>query len=148
MKRYVAGLLLIASIVASGCAPVGMSAMVQVRSAPPPPAFAWRAEPRFVYLSDYRLSVIADETFGYDLFGCGGYYYLYSGGYWYRSPVAQGPFVAIEVRRVPRQIFEVDDHSYHWRSHPQGWRGAQQRGDENHGRHRGRGRNRGGEYSG
>lgn len=126
MKPLFAGFLLIAAIVASGCA--GMSASVQVRSAPPPPAFEFNGEPHFNYLSDRRVSVIADESFGYDMFGDGRTYYLYSGGYWYRSQSARGPFVAIDARRVPRKILDVNDHEYRWRSHPEGWRGGQQRG--------------------
>jgi hypothetical protein len=126
MKTLFAGLLLIAAFAASGCAPLGMSATMQIRSAPPP-AFEFNAEPRFNYLAHRRVSVIADDGFGYDMFSTGGSYYLYSGGYWYRSQTARGPFVAVEVRRVPRKIFDVDDRDYRWRSHPEGWRGGQQK---------------------
>jgi hypothetical protein len=132
MKTIFAGLLLIAAFAVSGCAPMGMSASLQVRSAPPPPAFEFKSEPRFNYLSDLRISVIADDSFGYDMFSSGGSFYVYSGGYWYRSQSARGPFVAVEARRVPRQIFNVDDNQYRWRSHPEGWRPGQHKGDKNH----------------
>ena len=142
MKLLFAGLLLIAAFAASGCAPLGMSASMQIRSAPPP-AVEFNSEPHFNYLEHRRVSVIADDSFGYDMFSAGGSFYLYSGGSWYRSQTARGPFVAIEVRRVPRQIFDVDDQDYHWRSHPQGWRGGQQQGRDNRppsGDNRGNGR--------
>jgi len=121
-------LLLVAAFAAAGCAPLGMSASVQVRSAPPPPTFGFNAEPRFNYLSDRRVSVIADDSFGYDMFSTGGYYYVYSGGYWYRSQSVRGSFVAVDARRVPRGIFGVNDQEYRWRSHPEGWRPGQPKG--------------------
>jgi hypothetical protein len=132
MKTIFAGLLLVAAFAGSGCAPLGMNASLQVRSAPPPPAFAFNSEPRFNQLSGLRVSVIADESFGYDMFSSGGSYYLYNSGYWYRSQAARGPFVAVDARRVPRQIFNVDDNEYRWRSHPEGWRPGQHKGDKNH----------------
>ena len=131
MRHLLFGLLLVAAFAASGCDASLMSASLQVRSAPPPPAFAFREEPRFHYLSEFRVSVIADDDFGYDMFGCDGYYYLFSGGYWYRAPAPSGPFVVIETRRVPHRVFEVDDHRYKWRNHPPGWQGDWGRG---HGR--------------
>lgn len=131
MRPVFAGLLLIAAFVAPGCAPMGMSASMQIRSAPPPPVVQFSSEPRFNYLSDRRVSVIADDSFGYDMFSSGGSYYIYSGGYWYRSQSARGPFVVVQVRRVPRQIFDVNDQDYRWRSHPEGWRGGQGKGDPN-----------------
>jgi hypothetical protein len=126
VKSLFAGLLLIAAFAAAGCAPLGMSATMQIHSAPPP-AVEFNVEPHFSYLAHRRVSVIADDGFGYDMFSTGGTYYLYSGGNWYRSQAPRGPFVAIEMRRVPRQIFDVDDQDYHWRSHPEGWHGGRQK---------------------
>lgn len=128
MKRLIISLLSAATLAAWGCAPDGLSASLQVSSAPPPPELHFRQEPRFEYLSDLRVSVIADDDFGYDMFGCDGYYYLLSGDYWYRSESVQGPFLAIEASRVPRRVLEVDDNRYHWRNHPQGWRGGHRHG--------------------
>ncbi len=133
MRSLSISLLFAATLAVAGCAP-GMSAVLQVRSAPAPPAFEFHGDPHFHYLPYYDVSVIDDDDFGYDLFSCDGLYYLYSGGYWYRSGEPRGPFEAIEARRVPRQIFAVDDRSYRWRSHPQGWQGRDH-GDR--GRHRG-----------
>jgi hypothetical protein len=131
LKTLLAGLLLVAAFAAWGCAPMGMSATVQVRSAPPPPTFGFATEPHFNYLSHRRVSVIADDSFGYDMFSTGGYYYVYSSGYWYRSQSTRGSWVAIDARRVPRGIFAVDDNDYRWRSHPEGWRPGQPRPDGN-----------------
>jgi hypothetical protein len=132
MKPLVAVLLLLAVFALSGCAPAGMSASLQVRSAPPPPAFQFSDEPHFNYLSDRRVSVIADDSFGYDMFSSGGSYYLYSGGYWYQSSTARGQFAAVDERRVPRQVFDVNDQQYRWRNHPARWRGGQNGGTNQH----------------
>jgi hypothetical protein len=137
MKSLLAGLLLVVAFAASGCAPMGMSAQLQVRSSPPPPSFAFNSEPHFSYLSGLQLSVISDEGFGYDMFSLSGTYYLYNGGYWYQSRNPRGDFVAIDARRVPRRIFDVDDQQYRWRNHPQGWRAGRQKVD--HDNRRGQG---------
>jgi hypothetical protein len=131
MKSLLAGLLLVAAFTASGCAPMGMSAQVQVRSAPPPPSLAFNSEPHFNYLSDLQVSVISDEGFGYDMFNLSGTYYLYNSGYWYRSQNPRGDFVAMDARRVPKRIFDVDDQQYRWRNHPEGWRAGRQKVDNN-----------------
>jgi hypothetical protein len=131
MKSILAGLLLTLAFAASGCAPMGMSASVRMRSAPPPPAFAFNSEPHFNYLSDLQVSVISDDSFGYDMFSLSGTYYLYNSGYWYRSQNPRSDFVAMDTRSVPRQIFDVDDQQYRWRSHPDGWRAGRQKVDNN-----------------
>lgn len=129
MKLLFAGVLLVAGFAAAGCSSTGMSASVQLRSAPPPPAIQFDRDPQFSYLSNRHVSVLSDDSFGYDMFRSGGTYYLYNGGYWYQSRTPRGPFVAVEARRVPRRIFDVDDHEHRWRNHPQGWRAGQQQGD-------------------
>ncbi len=129
MKSLLSGLLLVVALAASGCAPMGMSASVRMRSAPPPPALAFTSDPHFNYLSDLQVSVISDDSFGSDMFSLSGTYYLYDSGYWYRSQNPRGDFAAMDARRVPRQIFDVDDHQYRWRSHPDGWRAGRQKVD-------------------
>jgi hypothetical protein len=122
MKLVSPGLLLVAAIATFGCGAAGSSATLQVRSAPPPPALQFGADPQFTFLSDLQVYAIADEGFGYDMFSSAGTYYLYGGGAWYRADAARGPYVAIETGRVPRSIFSVSDKQYRWRSHPAGWR--------------------------
>jgi hypothetical protein len=146
MKSLLAGLLLVAAFAASGCAPMGMTAQVQIRSAPPPPLLMVNSEPHFRYLSDLQVSVVSDESFGYDMFSVGGSYYLYSEGYWYRSQNPRGDFVAVDARRVPRRILDVDDQQYRWRRHPEGWRAGRQKvdHDDRHGRGDNNGQGNGG----
>ena len=129
MKTLFAVLLFVVAFAASGCAPMGVSADLQVSSAQPPPSMAFDHDPQFRSMSNHRVSAIQDENFGYDMFGYGGSYYLYNGGTWYRSSSARGQFVVVEARRVPRPIFDVDDREYRWRNHPEGWRSGQMRGN-------------------
>jgi len=129
MKPLIAGLLLSAALAASGCAPLGMSADVRLRSAAPPPQFEFQGEPQFSYLPDPGVYVIDDDSFGYDMFASGGFYFVYDSGNWYRSRNVHGPYAAVEVSRVPQRIFQVSDDQYRWRSHPEGWHGRQRRGD-------------------
>jgi hypothetical protein len=133
MKTLLAGLLLAAAFAASGCAPMGMSADLQVRSAPPPPSIQFSSEPRFDRLAGRDVGVLSDDSFGYDLFTFGGSFYLYNEGYWYRSQDPRGPFAVVEARRVPRPIFDVNDREHRWRSHPQGWHNRRQDGDQGNG---------------
>jgi len=123
MKRLFAGLLLVVAFAAMGCSSMGASASLRVRSAPPPPSMSFSADPQFSYLADRHVGVIADDSFGYDLFSSGGSYYLYNGGYWYNSDSARGQYKAVDTKRVPKDIFDVKDSQYRWRSHPEGWRG-------------------------
>jgi hypothetical protein len=131
MKHVFAGLLLAAAIASSGCSSMGMSATMRVQSAPPPPTMAFDSDPHFNFLSNHQVSVIADDSFGYDMFSSGGNYYLYDSGYWYRSESPRGQFVSVEVNTVPKPIFDVNDGEYRWRRHPDGWRAGQQNGDNN-----------------
>ena len=134
MRTLSAGLLALVALGTAGCAP-GTAVDLRLRSAPPPPAFEYHGDPRFTLLADLGVSVNTDDDVGVDVFGCNGAYYLYSGGTWYRGREPRGPWTAIEARRVPRRVFDVDDRRYRWRSHPEGWRGDRddQRRDDRRG---------------
>jgi len=124
MKRHypAIGLLaLAAALFLQSCG--STSAGVDVSSAPPPPAVSFATEPQWTYLSDRDVYVVQDDSYGYDMFRSGTYYYMYGDGHWYRATSYNGPYVAIQDRRVPRRIFDVNDRQYRWRRHPHGWRG-------------------------
>jgi hypothetical protein len=54
------------------------------------------------------------------MFHYGSWYYMNSDGNWYRSRSYRGNFVACDVRRVPRQVFEVPDQRWHHRHQGEG----------------------------
>jgi hypothetical protein len=65
------------------------------------------------------MMVRQSERRGYDTFRYGGNYYAYSNNRWYRSPRANGGYVLIENRYVPRELNRVP--RAHWQNYPQGW---------------------------
>jgi hypothetical protein len=97
---------------------VGFS--IFISNAPPAPVVVYREEPRFAYVPESRVYVVDEDDVDYDYFRYGAFFYIYDNGYWYRSHGYRGPFVAIRADYVPRAIFSVSDHEYHWRHHP-GW---------------------------
>ncbi len=100
-----------------------------VESAPPPPRLLFRDTPRYEDVEDSDVRVVDSPDPDCDLFAFQGWYYLYAGGYWYRSDRYDGPYAVVEVRRVPRAVLTVPDERWHHR--PQ-WDHVDR------GRHRGR----------
>ncbi|MGH7741370.1 MAG: hypothetical protein ACRENS_05040 [Candidatus Eiseniibacteriota bacterium] len=123
MRLMLAVLLLLVGACVSSCstAGTGFSARVEIGSAPPPPPIHYRSDLQWRYLSDCDVFVLADEAHDYDMFRLGGTFYVYNAGYWYRSRSYRGRFVAIEERRVPKNIFRVDEREYRWRHRPMAW---------------------------
>jgi hypothetical protein len=98
-------------------------AVVQVRidigGAPSPPRFAFRARPHEEYISEEQVYVVEDPGVGDDdCFRYGGYYWVFSDGYWYRSSLWSGPFVVIQPRYVPTVFYRVP--AARWKHRPSG----------------------------
>ena len=116
-------------------------------SPPPPPQVVFRSEPRYVVVEDVR--VIEDERCGDDMFMSDNFYWRLHGGYWYRARTWRGPWVGIDVRRVPERVLVVP--ARHWKHHPRHGRDGRtvivvrdrDRREEGRGRGRSRGRGRG-----
>lgn len=89
-----------------------------ISNAPPPPRVAFVHQPRFVLVPAEQVYYCDEGYSDYDMFRYGSYYYMYDDGYWYRANSYQGPFVAIRIEYVPRQIFYVSDYGYSWRQSP------------------------------
>jgi len=126
MKRLIAPLLALAALGITSCATTGtstgISAGVEISSAPPAPTISYGEHARWRYLTDSGVYVLDDDSAEYDMFRFGTWTYLYGNGYWYRGSSYGGPFVAVNVRLVPHRIFEIRDRDYRWRNHPQAWR--------------------------
>ncbi len=88
---------------------VGMSG----GNAPPPPVM-FRSEPRVIVVSDVQ--VVQDERCDDDVFRSDNNWWRLRGGYWYRSASWRGPWVSIDVRRVPERVLVVP--ARHWKHHP------------------------------
>ena len=54
-----------------------------------------------------------------DYFRYKGYYYVYSGGHWYRSSTWNGSYVIVANNKVPKAFYSVKQNR--WRAYPPGW---------------------------
>lgn len=106
------------ALAATSFADTSVSIGVQIGNAPPPPVVVYRHQPHWAYVEGPGVYVVNDEHLGYDYFRYGGWFYIYNSGYWYRAHRYRGPFVAVERRYVPQQIFVMNERQYRWRHRP------------------------------
>jgi hypothetical protein len=154
MRMRLACLALALAACAGGLAssgPAAASVPISITiGAPPPPVIVYHEEPRWVVVPRSRVYVVEEEDRpAYDEFRYGGWFYIFNGGFWYRSAHWGGPFIAVHERLVPNAVMVVPEE--HWRHppHPHGmppgqakkFYGADDRGWR-HGHGHGRGRDR------
>ncbi len=89
---------------------------VRIGDAPPPPHVVFVREPRVTVVPSTSVYYVADPC-DYDVFRYGGYWYVFSDGWWYRARRHRGPFAVVETRLVPRAVINVPGR--YWR-HPHG----------------------------
>lgn len=119
MKR----LAVLTMVFMTGCAPVSTAGTqtwfgfsVGVTNAPPPPRVVYTRRPPTRWVPGSAVYVVTDSR--EDMFLYSGYWYVLDDGYWYRSRRWDGPFVSVDVRRVPRPILSLP--AKHWKHHPHG----------------------------
>jgi hypothetical protein len=96
-----------------------VSADVNVHVGPrPAPVVVFDREPDVVLVP--RTHVYAVPGLDYDLYRFGAYWYMNSGGYWYRARSYRGPFNSIEYRYVPRSVVIVPAQYRRHPAHPHG----------------------------
>jgi hypothetical protein len=89
-------------------------------SAPLPPTVSFRSQPTWVKVPGTTVSVIQqDQRPTYDMFALDNQYYIYNEGHWYRSGVANGPYVSLELNAIPPEFHAVPRAS--WVNYPSGW---------------------------
>lgn len=120
----------------------GFQVGVSGGNAPPPVVF--RSEPRVIFVNDVQ--VVDDDRCDEDVFRADNMWWRLRGGYWYRAGSWRGPWVGVDVRRVPERVLIVP--ADHWKHHPRYYRRNVVVGrDHDRGRYRdddrGRGRGRG-----
>jgi hypothetical protein len=109
-------LLLVGSATAAGAATRTYHGFnVGISNAPPPPRIYDTYRSTDLYLVPGTQVYVAN-TSDHDMFRYGRYWYLMRDGYWYRARRYQGPYVAVDVRRVPYAVISVPQR--HWRHHP------------------------------
>lgn len=115
MRRFIPWCLLLAlAVSAPALAATSVTVGITLGNAPPPPRVAFRSEPRWTPMSTIGVAYYEGPC-DYDYFRCGSYFYIYNGGFWYRSPQYRGPFIAIRESYVPRAFYGLHDRGYHWR---------------------------------
>jgi hypothetical protein len=117
---------LLACVAAAGIAFAGVSHAgtqtwfgftIGVRSgAPAPSAIQWRSEPSIVWVG--HVAIVDRDACYDDVFRAQRYWWRMSDGWWYRSTSWRGPWVSVDVRRVPRDVLELP--SRRWKHHPHG----------------------------
>lgn len=83
---------------------------------PDPRPIEWRAEPSVVWVG--HVAVVDRDACSDDVFRCDRAWWRMSDGWWYRSSSWRGPWVAVDVRRVPRDVLDLPGR--HWKRHPHG----------------------------
>jgi len=111
------------SLIAASCAPEMMGTntylgfRLDIASAPPPPRVRYYDEgPRIVAIPDSRVYYV--DNAGCEMYQYDSSFYIVSGGYWYRSGSANGPFAVIDVHSVPDEV--VRNPRGRWNRHPHG----------------------------
>ena len=102
---------------------------------PAPPPIVFSTEPHAVMVND--VYVVDDERCGDDMFRADNLWWRLRGGYWYRAASWHGPWVAVDVRRVPERVLVVP--ARNWKHHPryQGRQVILVQDRHDNGRHRG-----------
>ena len=89
---------------------------IGVGNAPPAPRVVYVQRPETYWVPGTAVYVV--ESSSDDMFLYGGSWYVMNDNYWYRARSYSGPFVAVDVRQVPRPILSLP--SKHWKHHPHG----------------------------
>ncbi len=101
---------------------------IDIRSAPPAPIIAFRARPHERRFAGELVYVVDDASVGdNDCFRYDGYYWLFRGGYWYRSTSWRSRFVVVAPRYVPTVFYRLP--RARWKHHPNGPPGLAKRSD-------------------
>ena len=89
---------------------------VDFRHAPTAPRIVITSEPRVEVVRE--VAVVEDPRCDDDMFRYHDSWYVMRNRYWYRSASWRGPWLAVDVHRVPREIIEVPRAK--WKHHPLG----------------------------
>ncbi len=97
----------------------GIDVSINIGNAPPAPRMAFRARPHERLFPGEGVYVVDDAGVGdSDCFRYGGYYWLFRGGYWYRSAGWRGQFVVVHPRYVPSVFYQMPP--ARWKHRPSG----------------------------
>lgn len=78
------------------------------------PPVVFRSQPRVIVVNDVQ--VVDDSRCDDDVFRADNMWWRLRGGYWYRAGSWRGPWLAVDVRRVPERVLVVP--ASHWKHYP------------------------------
>jgi hypothetical protein len=111
--------MLAAFLVCSPPARAGIDVRIDISSAPPAPHLIFHERPHARYFPGESMYVVDDPDVGdYDVFRQGGYYWVFSDGYWYRARDWRGPFLVIRPNYVPTAFYRMPP--ARWKHRPNG----------------------------
>ena len=117
LQLAIAALFVVGSLAVGTPALADVDVRFDIGNAPRAPRFYFHARPHRWYDRTSGVYVIDDPYVGdSDAFQYGGYYWLFSDGYWYRSRTWRGGFRVVEPQYVPTAIYSVP--SQRWHNHP------------------------------
>lgn len=87
---------------------------VNLGGVPPPPAVVFEREPPVVLVPETRVYYLPGAA-DYDFYRYRTYWYVNRGGFWYRAKSYRGPFLPVEIVRVPQVIIGLP---VKYRKHP------------------------------
>jgi len=88
---------------------------IGIRSgSPAPEPIVWRSEPSIVWVG--HVAIVDHDACNDDVFRADRYWWRMSNGWWYRSTSWRGPWMSVDVRRVPRPVLELP--AQRWKHHP------------------------------
>jgi hypothetical protein len=117
--KSIALVALVAAILpAASSAETYLGFTIGVSNAPPAPKVVFASAPTVVVVPSTTVYVVSDKSCSDDVFRYGSTWYIYRSGYWYRSGSHAGPWIVVDVRKVPRAVIDVPQS--HWKRHPHG----------------------------
>ena len=87
----------------------GFQVGVSGGNAPPPPV-VFRTQPHIIVVNDVQ--VVDDDRCDDDVFCSDNMWWRLRGGYWFRSATFRGPWVSVDVRRVPERVLVVPERNW------------------------------------
>ena len=94
---------------------VGFTVGVRTGS-PEPRPIEWRTEPSVIWVGS--VAIVDRDACRDDVFRSNRAWWRMSDGWWYRSSSWRGPWVSVDVRRVPRGVLDLP--AGRWKHHPHG----------------------------
>jgi hypothetical protein len=119
MKRRILAAMLTLGLASQAHAATNLNVSLQIGTPPPAPVIV--SEPHVMLVPGTTVWVVR-ESWDYDCFRSGGWWFAWRSGHWYRARHWRGPFAYCETRYVPVAVTRVPERhwKHHWKAVPPG----------------------------